>query len=197
MGITRIADVTGLDRVGIPVALATRPNARSISVSQGKGLTLTAAKVSAAMESIETWHAENITLPIRYSAYEDLRYTISVADVDRLPLSANGSFDAMERLTWIEAQDLANGAPCLVPFELVNADYSEPALPGAGFFFSTTNGLASGNSRAEAILQALYEVVERGCHGTVDGDGWRDGSRRRHRSTDGSGRGGLIPACPV
>ena len=161
MGITRIADVTGLDRIGIPVVLATRPNARSISVSQGKGLTLTAAKVSAAMESIETWHGENITHPIRYSDYEDLRYANPVADVHRLPLSAHGPFDGLERMAWIEAQDLTDGAPWLVSFELVNADYSEPALPGAGNFFATTNGLASGNSRAEAILQALYEVVER------------------------------------
>jgi ribosomal protein S12 methylthiotransferase accessory factor YcaO len=35
-GITRIAMVTGLDRVGIPVALATRPNSRSVAVSQGR-----------------------------------------------------------------------------------------------------------------------------------------------------------------
>ncbi len=33
LGITRVANVTGLDRVGIPVALAVRPNARSLSVA--------------------------------------------------------------------------------------------------------------------------------------------------------------------
>lgn len=37
-GITRAADVTGLDRIGILVALAVRPNPRSVSVSQGKGV---------------------------------------------------------------------------------------------------------------------------------------------------------------
>ena len=45
-GITRLANVTGLDVIGIPVVMAVRPNARSLSVSQGKGLTLAAAKVS-------------------------------------------------------------------------------------------------------------------------------------------------------
>ena len=43
MGITRIANVTGLDRTGIPVVMVCRPNARSVTVSQGKGLTLNAA----------------------------------------------------------------------------------------------------------------------------------------------------------
>ena len=36
-GITRVANVTGLDHIGIPVVMVTRPNSRSISVSQGKG----------------------------------------------------------------------------------------------------------------------------------------------------------------
>ena len=39
VGITRLADVTGLDRVGLPVVLAVRPLGRSLAVSQGKGLT--------------------------------------------------------------------------------------------------------------------------------------------------------------
>lgn len=37
MGITRIADVTGLDFVGIPVVMVCRPNGRSISVAQASG----------------------------------------------------------------------------------------------------------------------------------------------------------------
>ena len=59
MGITRIAVLTGLDVLGIPVAAAVRPNSRSIAVHQGKGVTLSAAKASAVMEAVETWHAEN------------------------------------------------------------------------------------------------------------------------------------------
>ena len=47
MGITRLADVTGLDNIGIPVFQAIRPNARSLSVSQGKGVSLEAAQASA------------------------------------------------------------------------------------------------------------------------------------------------------
>ena len=40
MGITRVANVTGLDRIGIPIVMVVRPNSRSLAVSQGKGLDL-------------------------------------------------------------------------------------------------------------------------------------------------------------
>src|SRR5215213_7749031 len=62
-GITRLADVTGLDWIGLPVYQAIRPNSRNISVSQGKGVTRTQAKVSALMESLESFHAEHIQQP--------------------------------------------------------------------------------------------------------------------------------------
>lgn len=60
MGITRVADVTGLDRIGIPVVMVCRPNARSLAVSQGKGIDIEAATVSGLMESVELYHAEHI-----------------------------------------------------------------------------------------------------------------------------------------
>jgi len=60
MGITRVANVTGLDAIGVPVVIVVRPNARSLSVSQGKVLTLAAAKASGIMESIELYHAEHV-----------------------------------------------------------------------------------------------------------------------------------------
>ena len=81
MGITRIANVTGLDKVGIPVVMVCRPNSRSIAVSQGKGIDLDAAKASGVMESIEGYHAERITLPLKLGTYEDLRYTHRITEV--------------------------------------------------------------------------------------------------------------------
>ena len=57
-GISRLAGVTGLDHIGLPVWMAIRPLGRSLSVSQGKGLTDTLAQVSALMEAIELFHAE-------------------------------------------------------------------------------------------------------------------------------------------
>ncbi|XXZ33194.1 YcaO-like family protein [Sorangium sp. So ce321] len=75
MGITRIANVTGLDNIGIPVVMVCRPNSRSLSVSQGKGLDLQTAQASGLMESVESYHAERIDLPLKMASYEELRYT--------------------------------------------------------------------------------------------------------------------------
>ncbi len=59
-GITRVADVTRLDGLGIPTFQAVRPGSLNLSVSQGKGATAIAARVSAVMESLEMWHAEDL-----------------------------------------------------------------------------------------------------------------------------------------
>ena len=80
MGITRIANVTGLDNIGIPVVMVCRPNSRSISVSQGKGYDLLSAKVSGLMESVESFHAERVSHPLKLCSLEDLRYTEAVVD---------------------------------------------------------------------------------------------------------------------
>src|SRR5215510_1476306 len=60
LGITRLANVTGLDHIGVPCWMAVRPLALSLSVSQGKGLTHELAQISALMECIEVHHAEHL-----------------------------------------------------------------------------------------------------------------------------------------
>src|SRR5205823_14145316 len=92
MGITRIGNVTGLDVVGVPVVTVIRPNARSLAVAQGKGLTLAAAKASGLMESVESYHAETITLPLRYCSLNELRYAQRVVDPSQWPAVATSSF---------------------------------------------------------------------------------------------------------
>src|SRR5271167_229363 len=63
LGITRLARLTGLDYLGIPVWSAIRPNARTLAVSQGKGVDDDAAAASAMMEAIEGATAERADLP--------------------------------------------------------------------------------------------------------------------------------------
>src|SRR5579863_1773090 len=58
-GITRVTDITDLDEIGIPTVVAYRPDGTTVAVSIGTGLDPMQARVSAAMESIEAWHAEN------------------------------------------------------------------------------------------------------------------------------------------
>ncbi|MEA3291901.1 MAG: YcaO-like family protein [Pseudomonadota bacterium] len=167
MGITRVANVTGLDRLGIPVVMATRPNSRSISVSQGKGHELDAAKASAVMESVETWHAERIRLPLRFAGAAELRAEgLGVADLERLPRTDRCEFDAetfseQTPIFWIEGRNLLDDTHLWLPLEMVSTDYTLPQPPGCGHFAANTNGLASGNTLHEALCHAIYEVVER------------------------------------
>jgi ribosomal protein S12 methylthiotransferase accessory factor len=161
LGITRIANVTGLDSIGLPVIMVCRPNARSIAVSQGKGLDLMAARASGVMEAVETYHAEHITLPLKLGSYEALRYTHPLAAIRGLPRCADSRFQPDLPMLWIEGQDLLSNSPCWLPYELVHADYTLPFPPGSGCFAANTNGLASGNHWLEATLHGACEVIER------------------------------------
>ncbi|MBV9248798.1 MAG: YcaO-like family protein [Acetobacteraceae bacterium] len=158
MGITRVSVLTGLDVVGIPAAAAIRPNSRSIAVHQGKGVTLAAAKASAVMEAVETFHAENLQLNLRLASFAEL--APNAVDPELLPRCA-GAQESAERSLWVEARDLISGTRIWVPHELVSADFTYPQPVGAHLFQATTNGLASGNHGLEAVLHGLYEAIER------------------------------------
>ncbi len=159
-GITRVAMLTGLDVIGIPVAASYRPNSRSVAVHQGKGVTVAAAKASAVMEAIEIFHAETAMLPLRLAAYDEMPRLGPAADPMTLPRTGPDA-PVGQRLLWAEGMDLADGAPVWAPYELVGMDLSVAAQQGAGVFQATTNGLASGNHWTEAAAAALYEAVER------------------------------------
>ena len=70
--ITRVADVTGLDVLGIPTVMVARPNSRAISVAQGKGLDIWAARTSGIMEALESFHAERLDWPVRLLTWREL-----------------------------------------------------------------------------------------------------------------------------
>lgn len=161
MGITRVADITGLDRIGIPVAMVVRPNSRSLAVSQGKGLSLVSAQVSGIMESVETFHAERITRPLKLTDRSTLAEDARVVDTDSMPKSGEREFRNDVRTLWIEGVDLVSGERTWVPYEAVHTDFTLPRPDGSGYFPADTNGLASGNCDVEAIAHALYELVER------------------------------------
>ncbi len=161
MGITRVANVTGLDVVGIPVVMVCRPNSRSVAVSQGKGIDLSSARVSGLMEAAELYHAETITVPVHLGTHEELRYQYNVVEVEELPRGFGSHFHPNLRLLWCQGHDILNGENILVPYEMVHTDYTTPFPDGHGCFTATSNGLASGNDVIEATSQGICEVVER------------------------------------
>ncbi len=160
-GITRIANLTGLDRIGVPVVSVTRPNSRSVSVALGKGFTLAAAKASGVMEAVESHHAERVDKPLLLDSYGRLRSRMPLVDVDGLPRVSAGFFRANRKLLWIEGYDLMRERSCWVPYELVHCDYTLPFPTGSGAFLMSSNGVASGNHLLEAISHGVCEIVER------------------------------------
>jgi YcaO-like protein with predicted kinase domain len=161
LGITRVADVTGLDVIGLPVVTVSRPNSRSVAVSLGKGLDLAAAQASGVMESIEAFMAERITQPLLLASVNDLWSTHRVADVTLLPRTADSLYHPDLAILWIEGRELFEGTPSWVPYEMVHTAYTLPTPNGTGCFLATSNGLASGNHLLEAISHGICETVER------------------------------------
>jgi len=159
--ITRVADVTGLDYPGIPTVMVTRPNGRSLSVTQGKGITLEAAKVSGIMEAVEHDHAETPEIPLVLARLEAVLGR--TCRLDRLPRIARSreKLTADTRLLWAEARVLGTTDTRLVPFEMVHLDFTLPLPEGHGFFPLCSNGLASGNTLDEAVAHGLFELIER------------------------------------
>lgn len=168
-GITRIAELTGLDTIGIPVFAAIRPMGKSLSTQQGKGISADAARVSALMESLETWSAEHLELPIVNATARRLEGR--AVDVRMLPRTGV-KLDRETRLRWVEGWDIANDTAKLVPEQAVTLDttFTKPPV-----FDISSNGLASGNVLVEAIVHGLCEVIERDAEAA-----WRrEGGDRR------------------
>jgi ribosomal protein S12 methylthiotransferase accessory factor len=159
-GITRIADITGLDTLGIPVATAIRPMGKSLSTQQGKGATWDAARVSALMESLETWTAEELAIPRVRGTANALAKRHNVVDVLGLP-RPRGTLDLDARWEWVEGFDLVAGEPVLVPAQAVTLDTTGVTSRHPMVFDVSSNGLASGNAFVEAIQHGLCEVIER------------------------------------
>ena len=170
IGVTRIANITDLDRVGIPVFSAIRPSAASgaISIYSGKGISETNARISAIMESFERCLAEQPEFSINLSGVE--------LNTERI----NGTYESLcesyptlypgalllpqpvgelTNLEWVMGHDLMNEVEVLAPANAVFHPYDPKN--GNKLFRSNTNGLASGNTIEEAVLHGLLEVIER------------------------------------
>lgn len=159
-GITRLANLTGLDTVGLPVYAAYRPLSRTVVTSLGKGLDPLSAKASALMESIELWHAEWLAEPARWGSYPELLAGANVVDLGGLPIARGGRVDLDEPRGWTDGVDLVSGQPLWVPFEMVSLNLVHRTDFSVGLL-RTSNGLASGNHVLEALAHALCEVIER------------------------------------
>jgi YcaO-like protein with predicted kinase domain len=168
-GITRVADLTGLDEIGIPVYQAIRPDSWTLRVSQGKGLSDAAAKVSAVMESIDLWHAERVGEGELRAEVGEMRGIVGYEIAD-LPVAPMSTLHDRSSLEWTEARRLSDNSSTWLPTELLRLDGRYSTRWTTPRFIATSNGLASGNTVLEATLHGLYEVLERdssGCESRI------------------------------
>lgn len=156
MSISRCADITGLDRIGIPVYCAIRPRSRTVQVSNGKGLLHINAKVSALMEAIEIFHMENPSGRLRRDSLTSMRRNgqCIVQPSFLLNYQAEKFFTEDFLIDWLSAENLLTGEEVWIPGSAVYL--CSPML-----YKYSSNGLASGNHLIEATLHGLYEVIER------------------------------------
>jgi ribosomal protein S12 methylthiotransferase accessory factor len=163
-GITRVTNTTWLDRIGLPVYAAIRPNALkgSLCVSSGKGLTEIDAKVGAAAEAIELaaaqWNPERDQLFI-----ERIGILREQADLDLYDFGViQQSFHKISEKTevkFVKVTELFSGKDFLIPASLVFLPFEDQV--GTALYGQTSNGISGGNSQEESLLHAILEVIER------------------------------------
>jgi YcaO-like protein with predicted kinase domain len=157
-GITRVGLLTGLDVLNIPVAFATRPNSHTLSVFQGKGIDKEAAMTSAAMEAVETRIAEIAPADLTHASVKTMKAErAAMIDLDSVARCAPDEIGDGQ-IPWYSGFDLLSGSTTFVPWWLIGLDHRGERPPG---FEQSSDGLASGNTPAEAVLHGLCELVER------------------------------------
>jgi YcaO-like protein with predicted kinase domain len=163
LGVSRLADVTGLDIVGMPVVAAIRPRSRNLTVSFGKGKTYEDACISALMESAELYYSEHVPSDLPQLSFSDMPTgtvlhprqfckTRSEHDLGAVPLS------------WINAMNMTTGNPTLVPWPSLSMDKTEEGRRANFGMNPSATGLAADFDESRAVLHALNEVVERHAH---------------------------------
>lgn len=157
-GITRVAETTYLDRIGIPAFSAMVPDSPDrLGVYNGKGLTREHAICSAIMEAIERQVCARAEIPT---------YAVRAGEIDRvMDLQALGAVrEARDKpIACVRGVELLRGTAIDVPVGVVRLTQPAPQL----FAYSSSNGLASGNTPAEALYHALFELIERHLWSTV------------------------------
>ena len=164
-GITRITEITHLDRIGLPVFSAIRPTSQdgAISIYGGKGISVEHAKASAIMEGFERYSAEKQDENTVIGTISEISSKGNIIDIETLNLPKDFRKENIDllNLEWNICHDLISGEDYYVPSNAIYHPYVVEDNSIQSLFKSNTNGLASGNSLEEAILHGMFEVIER------------------------------------
>ena len=132
----------------------------------GSGVTETEAEVHTLMESVERY--SNMVVDesrLVWSAYKKIEMrAINPIDLglyseeqyDRKDLGCS-RFSADSEIPWIEGYDLYSGKTVLIPADFVYY----PAIRKEPLVFDTSNGASAHTDTVQAILNGLFELIER------------------------------------
>ncbi len=168
-GITRVTDITHLDRIGIPVFSAIRPTAQDggVSIYAGKGAKKDQAKASAMMEGFERYSAEKQSIDDENSKLATLSEMDGEKFIhpDDLIISnevKSLDFEKERKIEWTLTKDIITENDYYIPSNAIFHPYiPKDAKNTSAIFKGNTNGLASGNVLEEAVLHGMLEVIER------------------------------------
>lgn len=138
-----------------PTILIERGKKGDETVDCGKGKDVKSAFLSALFESFERYSAEV------YNKYEYIGSSIELGEKYNLcsptllyPNNPNSEKADSMSIKWSKGYDLLNRKTCYLPMECI-------AFPSESSFCNvSTIGLASGQSKIDAILHGIYETIE-------------------------------------
>lgn len=150
-GISRVADITGLDYLGFPVAQAVRPLACSNVATQGKASTLAGAAVGAVLECLEMAAGETMDrfAPARVGSAKMWA-----------PFAPAGVIWPDAQTDFIAAWDLVRNERTSIPRDLICTNFSLGAKSQNAPILRHSIGLGAGTSLSSAMMHGLLECIE-------------------------------------
>ena len=162
-GMHPLEDITGRDDVGIPVFSVYRDKTAKGTFGNynGKGATREQAMASAVMESLERYCTElRDTDEIIYGTYEQASmHGLAINPLDLIVPERTKPYIEEANVAWVEGFEMFRGKPIWVP--ACEAFYPYYPDGDTQLYRFHTNGIAAGNTMEEAILHALFELIER------------------------------------
>jgi ribosomal protein S12 methylthiotransferase accessory factor len=153
-GISRIADITGLDRIGFPVVQAVRPLASSNAVTQGKALTLEGAAVGAVLECLEMAAGEHL------GRFETTTKGDPAIWSQLAPGLPKGTTWPDAQTEFIACWDQTRDTAATLPRDLISTDFARDATATQAPILRHSIGLGAGTSLGAAMMHGLLECIE-------------------------------------
>ena len=162
IGVTRIVEITSMDKIGVPVFNCIKPDLNYYSVAHGKGITRSGSRISACMECLERYFGVNGKVELIKGSYNEFIGKFPMVNFDDIHLAKHSIFTPDSIIEWAKGWDIMNNTTYYYPKGLVNLKLGDTPLEDDFLLFqNSSNGLSGGMFILEAILQGLYEVIER------------------------------------